>query len=49
MQATWLLAEEIERLRDLGAPAVVFGILAFGSQLVRLVATLAFGKGRPHS
>ena len=45
----WLLAEETEYLRDLGAPAVVFGIFAFGALLVLLVATLAFGKGRPHS
>ena len=45
----WLLAEETEHLRDLGAPAIVFGLLAFGGLLALLVATLAYGKGRPHS
>ena len=44
-----LLAEGTEHLRDLGAPAFVFGLLAFGGLLVLLVATHAFGKGRPHS
>ena len=44
-----LLAEETEHLRDLGAPAIVFGLLAFGGLLMLLVSTLAFGKGRPHS
>ena len=48
MQTIRLLAQE-EHLRDLGAPAWVFGVVGFAILTVLLVATLAFGKGRPHS
>ena len=34
--------------RDLGAPAWVFGLFAFGALAVLLLITLIFGKGRPH-
>jgi hypothetical protein len=38
-----------EHLRDLPAPPIVFGLVAFVILLVLMVGLLMFGKGRPHS
>ncbi len=38
-----------EKLRDLPAPPIVFGLLAFAILLVLMVGLLMFGKGRTHS
>ena len=38
-----------EELRDLPAPAWVFGVVAFVLLIVALVGLLMFGKGRPHA
>ena len=46
--AAWVV-EAAEELRELPAPAWVFGLGAFVVLLVLLFGTLAFGKGRPHS
>jgi hypothetical protein len=44
-----LIAAVEEQTRDLPAPPVVFGILAFTLLMVLMVGLLMFGKGRPHS
>ncbi len=38
-----------EKLRDLPAPPIVFGLLAFAILIVLMVGLLMFGKGRTHS
>ncbi len=49
MQNMSLIGEGSEQLRDIGAPAEVYGLLAFVLLAALLAMTLAFGKGRPHS
>jgi hypothetical protein len=43
-----VLAAE-EKTRDLPAPPIVYGIVAFAVFVILIVAVLMFGKGRPHS
>jgi hypothetical protein len=38
-----------EQLRQLPAPPIVFGLVAFLLLLSLLFALLVFGKGRPHT
>ena len=38
-----------EKTRDLPAPPIVYGIVAFAIFVVLIVALLMFGKGRPHT
>ena len=38
-----------EKLRDLPAPPIVFGLLAFAILIILMVGLLMFGKGRTHS
>jgi hypothetical protein len=38
-----------EKLRDLPAPPIVYGIVVFCVFVIFVVAVLMFGKGRPHS
>jgi hypothetical protein len=44
-----LIAAAEEQTRDLPAPPVVFGVIAFGLLMLLMVGLLMFGKGRPHS
>jgi hypothetical protein len=44
-----LIAAAEEQTRNLPAPPVLFGVLAFGLLMVLMVGLLMFGKGRPHS
>ena len=37
-----------EEGRDLPIPPLAIGLIAFGILTVMLIATMAFGKGRPH-
>lgn len=37
-----------EKTRDLPIPPLAIGLIAFGILAVLLLATLGFGKGRPH-
>ena len=43
------LAMAQEELRDLPAPAWVFGVVTLLVFLVALIGLLMFGKGRPHA
>lgn len=47
MSADVMFAAE-EHLRDLPAPAWVFGVVMFAILCTLLIAVLVFGKGRPH-
>ncbi len=38
-----------EKLRDLPAPPIVIGLVAFAVLLVLMLGLLMFGKGRTHS
>jgi hypothetical protein len=40
---------ETEIVRELPAPAWVFGLIAFVILMALLFITMAIGKGRPHS
>lgn len=44
-----LILAVAEQPRDLPAPPIVFGLVAFGLLLTLLLGLLMFGKGRPHT
>ncbi|HLL09329.1 MAG TPA: hypothetical protein VK393_11820 [Nocardioidaceae bacterium] len=48
MHTAWFV-EAAEELREIPAPAWLFGLCGFVILLVLLIGTLAYGKGRPHS